>query len=316
MQTAALTLFPNAQPVGRPDPDATAIRHHAGVEYFQIGTREIVNRVSGGPMPFTRTINPYRGCEFGCAFCYARYTHGFFDLDRWQDFERKIYVKRNAAESLRRTLRKSDLSGQTIAIGTVTDPYQPAERHYGITRSILETFDSASGLDISITTRSPLILRDLELLARLDARNTVTVNVSISTLDPATARRIEPRAPDPQARLRTVRALAAQSIATQIFCMPIMPGINSSESQLRPIFEAAVEYEAQDVVGSPLFLRAAARKRFWPWLEQEYPQLVARYQALYGSHDHLGGGRKARLMAPFEALRLAYGFPRRIAGRG
>ncbi len=316
MQTAALTLFPDAKPVGRPDPDAAAIRHNAGVEYFQIDTREILNRSGGGPLPFARTINPYRGCEFGCAFCYARYTHGFFDLDRWQDFERKIYVKRNAAESLRRTLRKSDLSGQPIAIGTVTDPYQPAEKHYGVTRSILETFEKASGLDISITTRSPLILRDLELLARLDARNTVTVNVSVSSLDAVTARRIEPRAPEPEARLRTVRALAAESIATQIFCMPIMPGINSTETQLRPIFEAAVEHEAQDVVGAPLFLRAAARKRFWPWLEQEFPKLVHRYQALYGSHDYLGGSQKERLMAPFEALRLAYGFPRRIAGRG
>ena len=315
MQTAALTLFPDPKPAGRPDPDAAALRSHAGVEYFQIDTREILNRSGGGPLPFTRTINPYRGCEFGCAFCYARYTHGFFDLDRWQDFERKIFVKRNAAESLRRALRRSDLSGQPIAIGTVTDPYQPAERHYGVTRSILETLESASGLDISITTRSPLILRDLELLTRIDVRNTVTVNVSISTLDPSTARRIEPRAPEPESRLRTVRALAAESIATQIFCMPIMPGINSSETRLRPIFEAAVEHEAQDVVGAPLFLRPAARKRFWPWLEQEYPQLVDRYRALYCAGDYLGGRQKERLMAPFEALRLAYGFPRYAAGR-
>ncbi len=316
MQTAALSLFPDTPSIGRPDPDALATRENAGVEYFQMDTREILNKSGGGPMPFTRTINPYRGCEFGCAFCYARYTHGFFDLKRWQDFERKIYVKQNAAESLRRALRTTDLTNEPIAIGTVTDPYQPAEKHYRVTRSILETFESASGLDLSITTRSPLILRDLDLLAKIDLRNSVTVNVSVTTLDPATARRIEPRSPAPESRLRMVRALAAEGIATQLFCMPLLPGINSGESQLRPIFEAAVEYEAQDVIGSPLFLRPAARQRFWPWLEQEYPHLVERYQGLYGASDYLGGLQKERLMAPFEALRLAYGFPRHVAGRG
>ncbi len=316
MQTATLTLFPDARPAGRPDPDAAAVRHNAGVEYFEMGVRQILNRTAGDAMPFSRSINPYRGCEFGCAFCYARYTHGFFALDRWQDFERKIYVKRDAARSLERALRRTDLRGQPIAIGTVTDPYQPAERHYGVTRSILETLEKASGLDVSITTRSPLILRDLELLARLDRRHSITVNVSIATLDPATARKLEPRSPAPEARLRAVRALAAESIATQLFCMPVMPGINSSEARLRPIFEAAVEYEAQDVVGGPLFLRPAAAQRFWPWLEAEYPKLVPRYQALYGDRDYLSGSQQERLMAPFEALRLAYGFPRRVAGRG
>jgi DNA repair photolyase len=316
MQAAALPLFPEAKPIGRPDPEAAAVRARSGVEFYQLDVRDVLNRCTNRELAFTRTINPYRGCEFGCTYCYARYTHSFFELNRWQDFERKIYVKHGAARSLERALRRSELQGQKIAIGTVTDPYQPAERHYGVTRSILQTFEQASGLDITITTRSPLILRDLELLTRLDRKHSISVNVTITTLDPATARRIEPRAPEPEARLRTIRSLASESISTQIFCMPIMPGINSTESQLRPIFEAAAEYEAQDVVASPLFLKPAARKRFWPWLEREYPQLEARYHALFDEHDYLSGAQKDRLLAPFEALRVAYGFPRRLAGRG
>lgn len=316
MQTAALSLFPDTTPIGRPDPNAAALRTRGNVEYFEMDVREVLNRSTGRHLDFAHTINPYRGCEFGCAFCYARYTHGFFDLNRRQDFESKIFVKRNAAESLERALKRRNLDGEPIAIGTVTDPYQPAERHYGITRSVLQTLEKATGLDVSITTRSPLILRDLELLTRLDARHSITVNFSIATLDPVTARKLEPRAPAPDARLRAVRCLAAESISTRLFCMPILPAINASESQLRPIFEAAAEFEAEDVVPSPLFLRPAARKRFWPWLEREFPRLVPRYTALYGDRDYLTVDQRERLLAPFEALRLAYGFPRRTAGRG
>ena len=301
---------------GRPDPSARALRTRGDVEYREIRVREILNRSSGSRMPFEWTINPYRGCEFGCTYCYARYTHGFFDHHRWQDFERKIYYKRGAAETLERRLRRADLRGQPISIGTVTDPYQPAELHYGVTRSLLEAFDRVAGLVVSITTRSPLILRDLGLLARLDRKHSITVNVTVTTLDPETARRIEPRAPDPRARLRAVSRLASEGLATQLFCMPIMPGVNSSESQLRPIFEAAAEEGARDVIPSALFLRAAARDRFWPWLEAEYPRLLPRYRALYGRRDYLSAGQSDRLLAPFRALRLAYGFPRSSPGRG
>lgn len=318
MQTATLPLFPDftdGPPIGRPDPDAAAVRTNSGVEYFELGVRDVLNRCDSPRLPFVWTINPYRGCEFGCTYCYARYTHGFFDLDRWQDFEQKVFVKRDAAAALERSLRRRALHGQPIAIGTATDPYQPAERHYGITRSLLETLERVAGLDVSITTKSPLVLRDLELLTRLDRKHAISVNVTLTTLDPETARRTEARAPDPAARLRTVRRLAAEGITTRIYCMPILPGINSSEGQLRPLFEAAADAGAEDVVASPLFLRPAARKRFWPWLEREYPELVPRYRTLYGRADFLGESRKDRLLAPFRALRLAYGFPRGGAGR-
>jgi DNA repair photolyase len=310
-----LPLFPESPIVGRPDPDAEAVRSRAGVEYFELRIREILNRCPSPRMPFVWTINPYRGCEFGCTYCYARYTHGFFDLHRWQDFERKIFVKRGAAQALARRLRKAALHGQPIAIGTATDPYQPAERHYGVTRSLLEVFSRVEGLEISITTKSPLILRDLALLAELDQRHGITVHLTITTVDSSLARRIEQHAPDPQARLRVVEKLAAEGIATSVFCMPVMPGINDHQEVLRPLFMAARRAGAFDVVANPLFLRPAARARFMPWLNEEFAHLSAAYQRLYGRRDYLTKGAKDELLKTFRRLRLEHGFPRGGPGR-
>ena len=133
-----LSFLPTLAPAGRPDPDAEALRCRAGVEFHEINVREILNRSANRHLPFVWTINPYRGCEFACSYCYARYTHGFFDLHSWEDFEEKIFVKRGAAGSLRRRLRRAALENEPIAFGTATDPYQPAEHHYRVTRSLLE----------------------------------------------------------------------------------------------------------------------------------------------------------------------------------
>lgn len=315
----ALPLFPDLPtppPVGRPDPDAEAVRTRGGVEYYQIPIREILNRCDSPRMPFTWTINPYRGCEFACTYCYARYTHGFFDLTGWQDFETKIFVKQEAAPALERRLRKAALHGEAIAIGTATDPYQPAERHHGITRSLLEVFMKVEGLDLSITTKSPLILRDLALLTELDRRHALSVHMTITTVDSPLSRRIEQHAPDPRARLRTVKALAAEGITTRVNCMPLMPGINDGEGTLRPLLEAVREAGAHDVAASALFLRPAARARFWPWLKEEFPELAPRYRRLYGSRDYLTDSARNELMVNFRRLRLEFGFPRPAAGRG
>lgn len=311
-----LPIFPQVPRAGRPDPDAEAIRCRAGVEHHELPIRTILNRSTSSRMPFGWTINPYRGCEFGCTYCYARYTHAFFDLERWQDFEQKIYVKQRAAEVLRRQLRRSDFRGSSIAIGTATDPYQPAEHHYGVTRSLLEVFLEVEGLSLSITTKSPLVTRDLDLLTALDARHSVQVHLSITTADPVLARRIERHAPDPRARFRALAKLAARGIETKVFCMPLMPGINESSEVLRPLFESAAERGATDVVASPLFLRSTTRKRFFPWLEREFPHLARRYRRLYGWRDYLRDGDKEVLLAPFRQLRLEHGFPRAVPGRG
>lgn len=316
MSSATLPLFPIAPPVGRPDPDAEAIRSRAGVEYFELPIREILNRCDAARMPFVWTINPYRGCEFACTYCYARYTHGFFDLEAWQDFETKIFVKQEAAEKLVKRLRRAALQGEPIAIGTATDPYQPAEKHHGVTRSLLEVFSRVEGLDLWITTKSPLILRDLELLTQLDRRHSLSIHMTVTTTDPALARRIEQHAPDPRARLRAAKRLADEGIDVRINCMPLMPGINDDEDSLRALFAAAGAAGAADVSVNPLFLKPAARARFWPWLEEEFPHLMPMYRRLYGRRDYLTDDQKDEALKTFRWLRLETGFPRAKAGRG
>jgi DNA repair photolyase len=311
-----LPLFDPPPPRGRPDPDAEAVRQRAGVEYFELQIRDVLNRCSAPRMPFTWTINPYRGCEFACTYCYARYTHGFFDLERWEDFETKIFVKQEAAATLERRLRRMALAGEPIAIGTATDPYQPAERHAGVTRSLLEVFTRVEGLQLGITTKSPLILRDLDLLTELDRRHAISVHVTITTVDPALARRIEQHAPDPRARLRTVARLAAEGIATRVNCMPVMPGINDGEAVLRPLLAAARDAGAEDVRAQALFLKPAARARFMPWLAAEFPHLAPRYRRLYARRDYLSDAESDAVLREFRRLRLENGFPRPCAGRG
>ena len=198
-QEATLPLFPMLPAAGRPAPDAEALRRRAGVDYFDLLVREILNKSEASRLPFDWTINPYRGCEFGCVYCYARETHGFFESTSPEDFETRIFVKRQAAEKLALRLRKSDLRGQSIAIGTATDPYQPAEKHFGVTRSLLEVFTAVEGLQLSITTKSPLVLKDLDLLAELDRKHSIEIRMSITTVDRDLARKLEPAAPDPQA---------------------------------------------------------------------------------------------------------------------
>lgn len=313
-RTATLPLFPF--PVtGRPEPDAEALRERSGVAHYPLPVRDILNRQANGRMPFAWSINPYRGCEIGCTYCYARYTHGFFDLDHWEDFERKIFVKREAGEALARRLRRSSLAGQPIAIGTATDPYQPAERHHGITRSLLEAFLAAEGLEISLTTKSPLVLRDLDLLTDLDRRHSITVNLTVTTLDPRLARRLETHAPDPAARMRTVERLAEAGLAVQVFVKPLLPGINDDPADLDALLAEAGRAGACDVTASPLFLRPAARARFWPWLKAEFPALAGLYSRLYGRRDTLDARATDQLLADFRRLRLQHGFPRTRPGR-
>ena len=230
-------------------------------------------------MPFQWTINPYRGCEFGCKYCYARYTHEFMEMDA-TEFEDKIYAKSAAAQLLRHELRRVDRK-DSIALGTATDPYQPAERRYGRTREILEVFARERGRHIGITTKSDLVLRDLDLLKQIARANVLGVNLTITTLDEQLARLLEPRAPRPELRLRAVRKLAHAGICVGVFPNPIMPGLTDGERNLDRLAHAAREAGALTFGGGPLFLRPAAWKVLLPFLEREFPELAARYRSLY-----------------------------------
>jgi len=256
------------------------------LEYLELAARSVLNRSKPG-MPFTWTINPYRGCEFGCKYCYARYTHEFMERDV-EEFENRIYAKAAVAEIIKRELAKTDKL-EAIAIGTATDPYQPAERRFGRTRSILEVFARQRGWQVSITTKSDLIQRDIVLLAEMGRGNVLDVNITITTLDAELARMLEPRAPRPDLRLETVKKLAQAGICVGVFPNPILPLITDRERDLDRLAAAAKHAGAQYFGGGVLFLMPAAQKVFFPFLSERFPQLVGRYEERYRHSPRLRG---------------------------
>jgi DNA repair photolyase len=280
------------------------------VEYFTLPVKSLLNRCTAPRMPFTWTINPYRGCEFACKYCYARYTHEFMELRNSVDFERKIYVKQQAAWLLRRDLRRVK-PGEEIAIGTATDPYQPAERRYEITRAILEEMRRHRGLEVGIVTKSNLVLRDTELLAEIAAHNDLFVNLTITTLDPQLARILEPRAPRPDLRLDAVRTLNRAGIPAGVICAPVVPGITDDRGSLEALVRATAEASGQYIFANPLFLKPCSANVFLPFLEKEFPHLVEDYRRRYASRAFLPQSYRKRISTLMARLREKYGFSRR-----
>ena len=274
------------------------------VQYFEIPTQSILNRTKP-TMPFRWTINPYRGCEFGCKYCYARYTHEFMEMEA-TDFEDKIYAKAAAAHLLRQELAKIDRK-DGIAIGTATDPYQPAERRFGRTRTILEVFARDRGRHIGMITKSDLIVRDIDLMKEIARANVFGVHITITTLDPQLARLLEPRAPRPELRLEAVRKLSEAGIVVGVNPNPIMPGITDDEPSLDRLAKACRDAGALTFGGGPLFLMPSAQKVFFPFLEREFPHLVERYRELYARSAYLGRDYKDVLAARVRRIRDRYG---------
>jgi DNA repair photolyase len=275
------------------------------VEYFELPARSLLNRTKPG-MPFEWAINPYRGCEFGCRYCYARYTHEFMGMEDGREFEDKIYAKAHTAELLRRDLRKV-APAQSIAIGTATDPYQPAERRFGRTRAILEVFAEGKGRNLSITTKSDLIVRDLQLLSELRRANVLNVNMTITTLDTDLARLLEPRAPRPDLRLAAVRRLAQAGVSVGVFPNPILPLITDSEQSLDRLAAAALDAGATYFGGGLLFLMPCAQKVFFPFLEKNFPHLLKRYRERFEKNAYLRGPYQETIRGRVKRIRERYG---------
>lgn len=282
------------------------VRERAEVEYYNLGTRSALNRESSGRMPFAWTLNPYRGCEFGCQYCYARYTHEFMEIWDTRDFERKIYAKTDAPERLRAELRQGRDKGLPIALGTATDPYQPAEKQFEITRRMIEIFAEFRGLDLSITTKSVLILRDLDLLQTLAERHRFSVHMTVTTCDERLARLLEPKAPTPVQRLEAVRKLAAAGIRVGVNAMPVLPGLNDAPRMLEALAAQAAQAGAQFLYGNILFLMPSAMKSFMPFLEREFPHLVKRYRKLYARSAYLRGEYPEKISSLMADLRTRY----------
>lgn len=285
----------------------------ADIRYLGTTARGVLNGPETTHMGFW-SVNPYVGCAFGCAYCYARDPHRYVmerqgslvtdgddelaAMPAWLAFERRIVVKENAPELMRRTLRAmashperwQRLSAEGIVIGTATDPYQPAERRFRLTRGILEVLTAYEGLSVTVITKSPLITRDIDLLVRLGVLGRLTVHLTITTSDRDLARRIEPRAPTPEARLRALARLREAGVDVGVNIMPIMPGITDRPDALDDLMRRIAQAGATHVGACALRLRPTAHARYLAFVQQEFPELVARYRGAY-AHGHELRGR-------------------------
>ena len=262
------------------------------IEFRAMKVRSVLSKTaSKRRLWMAYSINPYRGCEFGCRYCYARYTHTFLATvmgeGEYADpnlFERRIFIKQNAAWLLEQELRKVALD-EEIALGTATDPYQPVERRALVTRSILEVLARQSGRRIGIVTKSNLIVRDVELLRTIDARNALTVHVTITTPDAGLARLLEPRAPRPDLRFAAVRALRAAGLRAGILNSPLLPGITDNAIAMGEMARLAKSVDASFLAGGPLFLKPCSRPTYFAFVREHFPQLMTDMERRLGTRD-------------------------------
>jgi DNA repair photolyase len=248
------------------------------IQCIEIEAKSVLNRVRG--MPFAWSINPYRGCYHRCVFCYARNTHTFFERSGIGDWGTALYAKVNAAAVLRRELASPRWKGEHVAIGTATDPYQPLEGRYRITRSIIVELARAR-TEAHLITRSPLVVRDIDVLGELARQAGVSVCISLPTLDEELARKIEPTVAPPRQRLRAVRLLASAGIRVGVAVAPILPHLTDSEEALRAVFAAAADAGASSAWHSILNLNEIARDSYFGFLREHFPSLVPAHESYY-----------------------------------
>ncbi len=282
------------------------------VEYRSLPTRKFLNRCESGRVPFNWTINPYRGCEYGCKYCYARFTHEFMELREPGSFETEIYAKDWDLQAFRRELR-SLKAGDIIGLGTGTDPYQPAERRFGLTRKVLEALVGIEGISIFVTTKSDLVARDAQLLRELSARNEVRVTASVTTMNRRLARLIEPLAPRPDLRIEAVAELRRAHVSAGVIASPVLPLMTDSEENLESVARSAKDAGADQFGANVLFLKPCAQKVFFPFLESKFPQYLSRYRRGYASQAYLKGAYPERIRKRVEDIRQRLGMgPREI----
>jgi DNA repair photolyase len=284
-------------------------------EYFLLPVKSILNRCDSQRVPFDWTINPYRGCEFGCKYCYARYTHEYMEIDGGE-FERKIFVKQDAAALLVRDMvSKYSYNVRTqgggtrpehVAIGTATDPYQPAEKEYGVTRACLEELAKREGLSISIITKSNQIVRDIDVLKVISGKSSLTVNMTVTTLRPRLARLTEPRAPRPDLRLAAVKELREAGLSVGVSASPMLPGITDGE--LEALAQASKEAGALWFYSNVLFLMPASARTFLPFVREKFPKLAKQYDEWYAKNGYAPEEFRKQWSGRVRKVREKYGF--------
>jgi DNA repair photolyase len=301
------------------------------IRYYAASPRSIMNGPRATGMGFW-SINPYVGCALGCAYCYARYAHRYAaerlasaarldggdalptdELPPWLAFERRIMVKREAPALIRRELGRSAtlqaLRHECVVIGTATDPYQPAERRFRITRGVLEVLAEQTDIGVSIITKSPLITRDIDLLTRIHERSRLSVHVSLITIDRELARCLEPRAPTPEARLRGIARLRQHGISVGVNAMPVLPGITDTPEMIEELVIALKGADASYVSACALRLQSTARDRYLPFIAATFPELAGKYSRAYAHSHQLGEKYRKGLRARFVAVCAQHGLP-------
>jgi DNA repair photolyase len=269
----------------------------------EIHSKSVINRVKG--MPFDWSINPYRGCRHACVYCYARPTHEYLGLGVGDEFQEAIFAKVNAPEIVRAELAKRSWRGDDVVIGTATDPYQQAESRYRITRGILEAFRDAAN-PVSITTKSPMVLRDLDILADLAKQADVTVHFTVTTLDLVLWKAIEPTTAKPHKRLEAMATLRAHGIRSGVFLSPVLPGITDDPAHLEAVVKAAAEHGAQFIFSQALRLGPGISEYYLPFLQREFPHLADGYAQLYRGNS-VGWAYSDRLSRRIRELKERYG---------
>ena len=281
------SLFAGEEPPPAPRTPLPVLQRRGDAAFYELEGPRLAT-LGTGVMRGWLTVNPYVGCEMSCSYCYAPYAHAWL-VDRLRRegrlpgdepapaFDRGIFVKR-AAESVARAVARHP--GWPVALGTATDPYQPAERRFGLTRKVLEELARLDGVDVSITTKSPLVLRDMELLERIAVRSRLTVHLSLISTDRALLRRLEPRSPTPGRRLAALRALRERGIRAGIFAMPLLPGLTDAEEQVDALFGAARDADACFVVAGGVRLSEVSWVRFLPVLRELRPELEEAYRTI------------------------------------
>lgn len=319
-------------------PTVPLVGEQNDIRYYAASSRSIMNGPKATGMGFW-SINPYVGCALGCAYCYARYAHRYSaerlaaaatldggdalptdGLPPWLAFERRIMVKREAPVLVRRELGRAStlqaLKREYVVVGTATDPYQPAERRFRVTRGVLEVLAEQAGICVSIITKSPLITRDIDVLKRINERSRLSVHVSLITIDRELARCLEPRAPTPEARLRAIARLRQNGISVGVNAMPVLPGITDAPEMIEELVIALKGVDASYVSACALRLQATARDRYLPFIAATFPELAGKYSRAYAHSYQVGEKYRQGLRDCFAAVCAQHGlaFGRRGGG--
>jgi DNA repair photolyase len=284
------------------------LREQGGVTYRELRTRSLLNKCDSPRMPFTWTVNPYRGCAMGCRYCYAAYTHEFMGITTPEAFHSLVYVKTGGQEETARRLARVVKRGARIALGTATDPYQPGEAQARVTRGFLELVAQHRNARLGIVTKGALILRDLDLLQRIHCRSRLSVHISLITPHAELARRLDPWAPPPDVRIEVMRRLAEAGIVAWLGLAPVLPAITDDEKSLDLLLGRVTGAGVRHMFSNVLFLRSPTKEKFLRWLAADFPAYLEAYQRAYAGRVYFGGRYRETIDARVRALRSKHGF--------